>query len=116
MEENKNIAKVIYLAIDIIKKRFGGIDVKLISDKMYRISPDEYTPLGKLGVDIEIEGIKTFLGCESMAQEIVHTPYGSMVADEFIFNIIKPNLKNMKSEFKKNANIVERRIKKSKIK
>lgn len=90
-QKNKEIPipDSIYLSIKIMRKCFGGTKVKLISEKMYRIAPDEYTPLGKLGVDIEIEGIKTFLGCESMAEEIACTPCGRLIAEEFIYSVIK---------------------------
>lgn len=70
MENNSEVSPIIYGAIEILRKSFGGTEVKLISEKMYRREPDEWTPLGKLGVDIEINGIKTFLGCESIAEDI----------------------------------------------
>jgi hypothetical protein len=86
---NEEISLHIYGAIEKLRKSFGGTDVKLISEKMYRIAPDEFTPLGKLGVDIEIMGIKTFLGCESAAEDIACTPYGQMLADEFVATVIR---------------------------
>lgn len=89
METNREISPIIYGAIERLKNSFGGTEVKLLSEKMYRITPDEFTPLGKLGVDIEIMGIKTFLGCESMAEDIACTPYGQMIADEFVARVIK---------------------------
>jgi hypothetical protein len=89
METNRKISPIIYGAIEKLRNSFGGTDVKLLSEEMYRKAPDEYTPLGKLGVDIEIMGIKTFLGCESMAEDIACTPYGQMLAEEFIAIIMK---------------------------
>jgi len=83
------ISPIVYAAIERLKNSFGGTDVKLLSEKMYRLKPDENSSIGRLGVDIEIMGIKTFLGCESMAEDIACTPYGQMIADEFVFNIIK---------------------------
>jgi len=88
MKKDKEISPIIYKAIEIIEKCFGGTDVELISDKMYRTSPDEFYPIGKLGVDIEINGIKTFLGCESMAEEIACNPFGKKIAEEFVHMIL----------------------------
>lgn len=83
METNREISPILLSAIERLKFSFGGTDVRLLSNKMFRITPDEFTPLGKLGVDIEIMGIKTFLSCE-IAEEIACTPYGQMIADEFV--------------------------------
>ena len=87
-ETNRDISPIIYGAIKRLQNSFGGTKVKLLSEKMYRRTPDEYCALGNLGVDIEIEGIKTFLGCELHAEDIACTPYGQMIADEFVFKII----------------------------
>ena len=88
MEYNKEISPIIYRAIEILKKCFDGmIHVELLSDEMYRLAPSEDAPAGKLGVDIKINGIQTFLGCESMAEPICE--YGEPVANEFIVMIMK---------------------------
>jgi hypothetical protein len=89
METNREISPIIHGAIERLKNSFGGTEVKLISEEMYRLAPDEFSPVGKLGVDIEIMGIKTFLGCESAAEDIACTPYGQMLADEFVHRVIK---------------------------
>ena len=89
METNREISPIIYSAIERLKNSFDGTEIKLLSEKMYRTTPDEFTPLGKLGVDIEIMGIKTFLGCESMAEDIACTPYGQMLTDEFVATVIR---------------------------
>lgn len=86
---NKDISPIIHQAINIIKNSFGGTEVDLISDKMYRSSPNEFKPLGELGVDIKIMNIKTFLSCE-LAENIGCTPYGQKIADEYVYQIIKP--------------------------
>jgi hypothetical protein len=89
METNREIPPIIYGAIERLKKAFGGTNIELLSEEMYRLPPSEFCQLGYLGVDIKIEGIKTFLGCESMAEDIACTPYGQMIADEFVFMVIK---------------------------
>lgn len=89
MEINREISPIIFGAIEKLKQSFGGTKVELLSDKMYRIAPDDQTPLGKLGVDIKIEGIKIFLGCESMAEDIACTPWGQTLADHFVYEVLK---------------------------
>ena len=87
MENNKDIPQIIFSAIDTLRNSFGGTDVKLLSDKMYRRPPDESSPAGKLGVKIEVMGIKAFLGCESMAEQI--SVYGQSIADEYVYRLVK---------------------------
>jgi hypothetical protein len=84
-----DISPIIFSAIERLRLCFEGTHVELISEKMYCLPPDEYSPIGKLGVDITIEGIKVFLGCESMAEEIACTPYGQNIAEEFVYLTIK---------------------------
>lgn len=87
MKENRAISPIIYEAVEILRKSFGGTNVKILSKEMYRLTPDEYSKAGRLGVDIEIEGIKVFFGCESNAESILE--YGQHMADQFIFDIMK---------------------------
>lgn len=94
IKENMKISPIIYGAIEIMKKSFGGTDVQLLSTEMYRLPPDEFAKAGRLGVDITINGVKTFLGHESMAEDIACTPYGQMIADDFVYTIIKNGNKN----------------------
>lgn len=86
--QNQDIAPVMFKAIEIIGQRFGGVDVKLLSTKMYRLKADEFAKAGRLGVDISINGIKTFLGCESMAEEIVFNHMGESIADDFVYEVL----------------------------
>lgn len=81
------ISPTIHKAIEIIKISIMVLAIKLVSKEMYRKSPNVYTPFGELGVDIEINGCKGFLGCESMAEDIC--VYGPILFDDFVFNIIK---------------------------
>jgi hypothetical protein len=84
----KEIAPSIHSAIEVLRSRFGGTDVQLISDSMIRLEPDEHSQAGRLGVYIEVEGIRVFLGCESNAEDIIG-PLGGEIADEFIYSVIK---------------------------
>ena len=85
-----NISPIIYAAIERIGYSFGGTEVKLLSEEMYRRAPDEFCALGRLGVDIEVDGIKTFLGC-GIAEDMSCGPYSQMIADEFVWYTIKYN-------------------------
>jgi len=91
-ETNRAIAPQIFQAIEILRKTFGGTQVELLSTEMYRKPPSEFCALGYLGVDISVEGKKVFLGCESMAEEIAWNPMGWMVAEEFIFEVLKEEI------------------------
>lgn len=82
------ISPVIYEAIEVLRSRFGGTDVQLISNYMFRLEPTEYAPAGRLGVYVEVEGMRVFLGCESNAEDMLG-PLGGAVADEFIYAVIK---------------------------
>ena len=90
-EKFREIAPQIHQAIEILRKTFGGTDVKLISTEMYRKPPSEFCALGYLGVDISVEGKQVFLGCESMAEEIAWNPLGYMIAEEFVYNVLMEN-------------------------
>ncbi len=87
METNREIPLIIYAALDMMRKCFGGTEVKLLSEKMYRLKPDENAKAGRLGVDIEVMSIKTFFGCESNAEDIL--TYGQPIADQFVAMLIK---------------------------
>jgi len=86
------IAPQIYQAITILKRTFGGTEIELLSDEMYRKPPSEFCKLGYLGVDISVQGRKVFLGCESMAEEIAWNPLGLRIAEEFIYSIFKEEI------------------------
>jgi hypothetical protein len=80
------MSPIILNAIKLMANSFGGTDVKLISKEMYRVKSDESSLVGSLGVDIEIQGMKVFLGY-TLAEDI--TIYGQKVADSFVFEILK---------------------------
>ena len=84
------ISEVMRVAIEHLRHKtsFGELDIKVLSEKEYRQPPSEFCALGYLGVDVEIEGIKAFLGNESVAENILW--YGNTVADEVICSILKP--------------------------
>ena len=87
-EDLSKISPIIHAAIKVMRKQFGGTKVKLVSKEMYRLEPTESAPAGRLGVNIEINGITAFLGCESMAEHILE-PYGDLIAQEFIMAVLR---------------------------
>ena len=87
-EDLSQISPIILTAIEVLKKTFGGTDIELLSTEMYRLEPDEYAKAGRLGVDIKVQGVKTFLGCESAAQPILE--WGMPIAEQFVYEVLKP--------------------------
>jgi len=90
-EDLSEIPKVIHLAIEMITaslQSFGGSEVNIISG-MYRKEPNEFYKAGQLGLDIELDGVKVFLGCESMAEEMVYNQMGKFIVDDFVHHTIK---------------------------
>ena len=51
---NKEIPPAIPIAIEFMKKSFGGTDVEIVSEA-YRLEPSEDAPAGALGCDIHIK-------------------------------------------------------------
>lgn len=64
---------------------FDGTDVLILSE-MYRSEPDEFCPLGYLGVDLYIDG-KTIFFPYHIAESIC--VYGKHIAEEFVYCSIK---------------------------
>ena len=82
------IPSTITLAIEKLRNCFGGgYDVLLFSKEMYRTEPSQYYKLGRLGVDIYVEGKVVFLGCESDADEMVG-PWGQMIVESYMHRVL----------------------------
>ncbi len=105
---NKEIPPAIKIAIELMKKSFGGTDIEIISDA-YRLSPSEDAPAGALGCDIHIKipeydmiPVKMFLR-NSISEDIAWwnimggaPDLGQMVADEIVFTCLKPEYEKLK--------------------
>ena len=78
MKEDLTISKIIAKTIELLQEEYPEYDIKLISKEMYRQPPTEYALAGHLGVDIEILGIKTFMGHELHAEDMLCHPLGEM--------------------------------------
>jgi hypothetical protein len=101
MKENREISKILLKAVDLLREAFGGTDVKIISKEMYRQPPSEFAKAGHLGIDIEIEGIKTFFGHELHATDML---IFKGLNEEFVYKILMTKYKtfqNFKDNHKK---------------
>ena len=100
MVDLTRMPKAILIALDKMRNSFGGVEVTIVSD-CYRLEPSEDAPAGALGCDIEIKipnsemvPLKLFFR-NSLAEDICWTPYGQLMADEFVFDAIRPQLTNL---------------------
>lgn len=104
---NNEIPGYIQIAVEFLKKSFGGIDVKITSD-LYRSPP----PAALSGCDIEVKipefdmkPVKTFLLC-ALAEDIAFNAAGGgtqiaqSIANEVVFDLLKPQLKRWQRKFK----------------
>lgn len=99
--ENQKISPVIRSGIKIIENTIEGVTVKILDEEMSRSKPNEFLPLGALGVNVDInwEGIgsrKTFLTAEFCEQ--MHSTYGDKIAEEFVLPMFKVEMKNLKEQ------------------
>jgi hypothetical protein len=63
------------------------LDIFLLSTEMYRTEPCKYYKIGRLGVDIYVDGVTAFLGCESNAEDMLGS-WGQDVAKEYLHHIL----------------------------
>ena len=94
--ENPKISPVIRSGIKIIENTIEGVTLKILDEEMSRTEPTELLPLGVLGVNVEVSwdsvgSKKTFLTAEFCEQ--MHTPYGDLVAEEFIFSLFEKDIR-----------------------
>ena len=107
MENIKEIPPAIPIAVEFMKRSFGGTDVQIVSEA-YRLAPSEDAPAGALGCDVEIKipgvdmkPVKLFLR-NSIAEDMGWNAMGGapqlaqMVADEIIFECIRPEYEKLK--------------------
>jgi hypothetical protein len=81
-KENREISWKITTAIKILENSYLKPKIELLSTEMYRLPPSKFAKAGHLGVDISINGIKGFFGCETNAEEICI--WGDVIANDFI--------------------------------
>lgn len=107
---NKEIPPLICIAVEFMRKSFGGTEVEIVSDA-YRLDPSEEAPAGALGCDIEVKiphiemiPVKAFLQ-NSIAEDIAWanlgggSHYSQMIADEIVFSLLKPEFEKLKEKF-----------------
>lgn len=100
---NKEIPPSICIAVEFMRKSFGGTEVEIVSD-CYRLDPSEDAPAGALGCDIEVKiphiemvPVKFFLR-NSISEDIAWSNFNGlaqMIADEMVFFLLKPEFKKL---------------------
>lgn len=80
-------SEVYNLGVKILRKAFGGTDVLILSD-LYRLTPTEYAPGGKVGADLWIEGTKVFVGYSEIESVL---EYGLHMAEDIVGTILIDN-------------------------
>lgn len=103
MENIKEIPPAILIAVKFMQQSFGGTEVEIVGEA-YRLAPSEDAPAGALGCDVhlkipghEMQPIKLFLR-NSIAEDIAWNPYGQMIADEIVFECIRPEYEKIKQK------------------
>ena len=85
------MSPVILSAIDIIKSRFDGMDIVIVSDMIK-------------GVNIKMMGVDVFLSYE-ISESILE--WGGHIADQFVFMSLKDTFTSMSRDIKINSIISE---------
>lgn len=97
--------KVMYSAIDMMNSylslEFGPMHKIEIVGEFHRTEPCEFYKNGRLGAKIRLlfmdcNPIETFLGCESLAEEIVYNPLGHLVVQDSVNLLILEAIKSQK--------------------
>ena len=79
--------------IELMKRAFGGTDILILSD-LYRLEPTKFCPGGKVGADIWVEGVKTFMGYQEIEDMFI---YGPHLAEDFVYQILKDKIQDESS-------------------
>lgn len=109
MENYNEIPPAIRVAVEFMRQSFGGTEVEIVSEA-YRLSPSDDAPAGALGCDVhvsipghEMKPVKLFLR-NSIAEDVAWNNMGGapgmaqMVADEIVFECIRPEFEKLKGE------------------
>ena len=102
--------KIIEKAVEVLHSSFKNIDFTVTSEFARAETLGIELLNNPQGVIIEFLNTKVFLDIEEAADML--TPYGKLVAEEFVYEIIKFSLKKQNSDIKKQFKSIESRIKK----
>jgi hypothetical protein len=115
METHKEIPAAIPIAVKFMQQSFGGTEVEIVGEA-YRLAPSDDAPAGALGCNVEIkipghemQPIKLFLR-NSIAEDMAWNAMGGapqlaqMVADEIVFECIRPEYEKLKAKFDESNN------------
>jgi len=83
----KTESKLYNRGVEILREAFGGTDILILSD-LYRLTPTEHAPGGKVGADLWIEGTKVFIGYSEMEDVLT---YGQHIAEDIVGKILIDN-------------------------
>ena len=87
------ISPIVLEAVKMMRKSFGGVEIEIISKEMVRSSPNQYAPVGNLGVTVSIySGFRhhrLFLGYQ-LSEDMVF--YGQHIADDVVGKVMLPDL------------------------
>ena len=97
---NNEIPATITIAVEYMRKSFGGTDVEITSG-FYRSAP----PVALLGCDIEVKipgydmlPVKTFL-LYSLAEDVAFNQ-AQQIADSVVYGLLKPEFKKWQRQLK----------------
>ena len=88
---------VLEKALDIMRQSFDGVKIELISTELERSEPNDDFPKGYLYVWVNIHGEKTEVALQ-IIEDIVSNPYGSLIAEEIVFPVLKDIYYKLKEE------------------
>jgi hypothetical protein len=88
---------IIERALDIMRQTFEGVKVELISTELERSEPTNDFPKGYLYVWVNIHGEKTQVA-NQIIEDIAANPYGSLIAEEIVFPVLKDIYYKWKAE------------------
>jgi len=92
---NTNISPVILNAINIMKKCFGGVNIEIIDKEISRKYPNDFCPIGYLGITISINGKRLFLKNEQ-CEDILINP---KIAESIIYPFM-PTIEELQNQIR----------------
>ena len=88
---------VIEKALDLMRQSFDGVKIELVSTEIERSEPNDDFPKGYLYVWVNIHGEKTAVALQ-IIEDIASNPYGSLIAEEIVFPVLKDIYYKWKAE------------------
>lgn len=80
-KDQEDIPKQFKIAIDYLRKSFGGTNVEIVGKELRRTKSTKEYPHGMLGLDLKIENVDFFLNV-TLAEDICF--YGLIIAEDVV--------------------------------